>query len=85
MVLFDSPVICEYSTQGTRAQTVPAKAARRRFKALRLRPWATASRRRTIGGYEMRWPENLRWAEWLDGQKRKVAQGLDALERKWPT
>lgn len=84
MVLFDSPVICEYlDSRHKGAKLFPAAGARR-FKALRQQALGDGILDAALlARYEtaMR-PENLRWAEWVDGQKRKVAHGLDALEKE---
>jgi glutathione S-transferase len=82
MVLYDSPVICEYlDSLHSGAKLFPAVGAAR---------W-TALRQQALGDgildaallarYEgaLR-PENLRWAEWSEGQMRKVRQGLAALD-----
>jgi glutathione S-transferase len=82
MVLYDSPVICEYlDSLHSGAKLFPAAGAAR---------W-TALRQQALGDgildaallarYEgaLR-PENLRWKEWSEGQMTKVRQGLAALE-----
>jgi len=82
MVLYDSPVICEYlDSLHSGAKLFPAAGAAR---------W-TALRQQALGDgildaallarYEsfLR-PENLRWQEWSDGQMAKVRQGLAAAE-----
>jgi glutathione S-transferase len=83
-VLFDSPVICEYlDTRHKGAKVFPPSGARR-FKALRLQALGDGILDAALlARYEtaMR-PESLRWPEWTDGQKRKVGNGLDALERE---
>jgi glutathione S-transferase len=83
-VLFDSPVICEYlDSRHKGAKLFPAAGARR-FKALRLQALGDGMLDAALlARYEtaMR-PENLRWPEWVEGQKRKFAQGLDALEKE---
>jgi glutathione S-transferase len=79
---YDSAVICEYlDTLHRKGKFFPEPGAQR-FAALRqqaltdgmldaavLTRYETAVR-----------PEPLRWKDWIDGQKRKVFGGLDALE-----
>ncbi|HZS81241.1 MAG TPA: glutathione S-transferase [Stellaceae bacterium] len=82
--LYDSPVICEYLDTlhaGSKIFPPPGPA---RWTALRrqalgdgildaaiLRRYETAVR-----------PQALQWADWIEGQMRKVRGGLDALERE---
>ncbi|MBV9521588.1 MAG: glutathione S-transferase [Alphaproteobacteria bacterium] len=80
--LYDSPVICEYldSLHGGTKFFPPAGAAR----------W-TALRRQALGDgvldaailcrYETAArPKALQWADWIEGQMRKVRGALDAIE-----
>jgi glutathione S-transferase len=79
---YDSPVICEYlDTLHQKAKFFP-EAGPRRFAALRwqaltdgMMDAAVLSRYETAVR-----PESLRWKDWIEGQKRKVFGGLDALE-----
>lgn len=79
LVLYDSPVICEYldSLHGAQKLFPPAGPAR----------W-TALRAQALGdgildaGILTRYevfvrPENLRWPAWIDGQKEKMDRALD--------
>jgi len=79
--LIDSAVICEYLDQRKGGKLFPTGPAR----------WTALSRMALCDGildaailrrYESQRPENLRSAEWDARQKRKVDQGLDALERE---
>ncbi|MEO8559517.1 MAG: glutathione S-transferase [Rhodospirillales bacterium] len=84
MVLFDSPVICEYLDSRHKGAKLFPPSGARRFKALRLQALGDGILDAALlARYEtaMR-PENLRWTEWVDGQKRKIAQGLEALEKE---
>jgi glutathione S-transferase len=82
LVLYDSRVICAYlDSLGQGPELIPAGGSER---------WA-ALRREALGdgimdaGVGMRYetvlrPEGLRWADWIAGQKGKIARALDALE-----
>ncbi len=83
-VLFDSPVVCEYLDSRHKGTKLFPASGPRRFKALRLQALGDGILDAALlARYEtaMR-PENMRWSEWIDGQKRKVVQGLDALEKE---
>jgi glutathione S-transferase len=83
IVLFDSPVICEYLDSKHRGDKVFPASGARRWKALRQQALGDGILDAALlVRYEsfMR-PENLRWAEWMAGQKKKFLQGLDALEK----
>ena len=84
LVLFDSPVICEYLDSKHRGDKVFPASGARRWKALRQQALADGILDAALlVRYEsfMR-PENLRWPEWMAGQKKKFMQGLDALEKE---
>jgi len=84
MTLFDSPVICEYLDSKHRGDKLFPASGARRWKALRLQAIGDGILDAALlARYEtaMR-PENLRWTDWLDGQKRKLAQALDQLEKE---
>jgi glutathione S-transferase len=84
MTLFDSPVICEYLDSKHKGDKLFPVSGARRWKALRLQAIGDGLLDAALlGRYEtaMR-PENLRWTEWLDGQKRKIAQVLNLLEKE---
>jgi glutathione S-transferase len=82
VVLFDSPVICEYlDSFAGGGKLFPAGSER----------W-TALRRQALGDgildalvlirYEDLRPEDKRWSDWTYGQARKARQGLAAAERE---
>lgn len=82
MVLYDSPVICEY-IDGLHSGTklFPAAGAVR-WTALRLQALGdgildAAILVRYEGAVR---PEEKRWSDWIDGQMRKVRGALDSLE-----
>ncbi len=84
MSLFDSPVICEYLDSKHRgAKLFPASGARR-WKALRQQAIGDGILDAAIlARYETALrPENLRWPDWLTGQKKKFTQSLDLLEKE---
>ncbi len=84
MTLFDSPVICEYLDSKHKGDKLFPASGARRWKALRLQAIGDGILDAALlARYEtaMR-PENLRWTDWLDGQKRKLAQALDQLEKE---
>lgn len=84
--LFDSRVICDY-LESHRASAAPALVPRSepaRSRALRLEALADGI---VDAGILIRYevalrPEDKRWPEWIEGQSRKVLQGLSALERE---
>ena len=83
-VLYDSPVICEYlDTLHDGRKLFPA-AGPARWTALRRQALGDGILDAAIlGRYETNLrPEELRWDAWIDGQRRKVRGGLDALERE---
>jgi glutathione S-transferase len=84
MTLFDSPVICEYLDSKHKGDKLFPASGARRWKALRLQAIGDGILDAALlARYEtaMR-PEKLRWTDWLDGQKRKLAQALDQLEKE---
>jgi glutathione S-transferase len=81
-MLYDSTVICEYldSVHG-RGQLLPASGAPR-WQVLRTQALADGIVDAGIlvrGETEWR-PQELRWPQWLAGQRLKMTQGLSALE-----
>jgi glutathione S-transferase len=81
LVLYDSPVICEYlDTQHDGPKLFPASGTAR-WVALRQQALGDGVLDAAIlGRYEnLRPPEN-RWPDWLDAQLRKVRGALAALE-----
>ena len=81
MVLYDSPVICEYlDTQHSGAKLFPA-AGKARWMALRQQALGDGILDAAIlGRYEILRPKEYQWADWIDGQLRKVRGALAALE-----
>ncbi len=80
LVLFDSPVICEYLAARVGAELVPREGMAR-WRVLRLQALADgildAAVLRLLEG---RRPENQRNPDWAERQKRTVARGVDSLE-----
>lgn len=80
--LYDSRVICRYLDKTFRLGMYPKRGE---FEMLTLE--ATADAIMDAGVlmvYERRFrPENHQDADWLEGQWRKVARSLDALEARW--
>lgn len=79
---YDSPVICEYLDTLHRKPKLFPEPGPQRFAALRwqaltdgIMDAAVLSRYETAVR-----PESFRWKDWIEGQKRKVFGGLDALE-----
>jgi glutathione S-transferase len=83
MVLFDSPVICEYlDSIGAGRKLFPA-AGWERWTALRQQALADGILDAVIlCAYETMRPEEKRWNGWTEGQMRKAHQGLAAIERE---
>jgi glutathione S-transferase len=82
--LYDSPVICEYldGLHGNK-KLIPA-AGPERWRVLRTQALTDGILEAAIlVFYEVTHrPSELHWSAWLDGQREKVQQGLDALERE---
>ncbi|MGH7124909.1 MAG: glutathione S-transferase [Stellaceae bacterium] len=81
LVLYDSPVICEYldSLHGG-AKLFPAGGSPR-WIALRQQALGDGMLEAAIlNRYEQLRPEEYRWPEWTDGQMRKVRGAVAALE-----
>jgi glutathione S-transferase len=80
--LFDSRVICEY-LDGLHDARLHPPAGPDRWRALRLQALADgicdAAVLRLLEG---RRPPAFQWPDWVAKQRRKVTQGLDALERE---
>jgi len=86
LVLYDSPVICEYlDTLHAGAKLFPA-AGKPRWLALRQQALGDGILEAAIlGRYESVRPEQFRWQEWIDAQLRKVRGALAALEHEAET
>jgi glutathione S-transferase len=85
-VLFDSRVICEYLDATHGGQLFPADGAARwsRLSELALADGMTGAA--LLARYEnVLRPEELRWADWTDGQLAKVRTGLEWLETAAPS
>ena len=81
LVLYDSPVICEYidSLHGG-AKLFPA-AGNQRWIALRQQALGDGILEAAIlNRYEQLRPKEYQWPEWTDGQMRKVRGAVAALE-----
>jgi glutathione S-transferase len=81
LVLYDSPVICEYlDTLQTGTKLFPA-AGQARWVALRQQALGDGILEAAIlGRYESVRPEQFLWQDWIDAQLRKVRGALAALE-----
>jgi glutathione S-transferase len=81
LVLYDSPVICEYlDTLHTGAKLFPA-AGQARWIALRQQALGDGILEAAIlGRYETVRPKEFQWPDWIDAQLRKVRGALGALE-----
>jgi glutathione S-transferase len=81
MVLYDSPVICEYlDTLNEGPKLFPAS-GKARWLALRQQALGDGILDAAIlGRYEVLRPEERRWQDWIDAQLRKVRGALAALE-----
>jgi glutathione S-transferase len=81
MVLYDSPVICEYlDTQHGGAKLFPAS-GKARWMALRQQALGDGILDAAIlGRYEILRPKEHQWPDWIDAQLRKVRGALAALE-----
>ena len=81
LVLYDSPVICEYldSLHGG-AKFFPAS-GKARWVALRQQALGDGILDAAIlGRYEILRPKEFQWPDWIDAQLRKVRGALAALE-----
>ena len=85
--LFDSRVICEFlDTLGNVPRLFPATGIER-WNALRLQSLCDGVLdAAVITRYEIAVrPEQLRWKDWIAGQRAKIDGGVDALEREQPS
>jgi len=81
-VLFDSRVICEYLDSLSESIVIFPANGPARWQALQQQAMADGMMDAGIAArYEtfMR-PENLRWSDWSDGQRRKFTRAVDMLE-----
>lgn len=81
MVLYDSPVICEYlDTLHGGTKLFPAS-GKPRWLALRQQALGDGILDAAIlGRYEILRPKEYQWQDWIDAQLRKVRGALAALE-----
>jgi glutathione S-transferase len=81
MVLYDSPVICEYlDTLHSGPKLFPA-VGKPRWMALRQQALGDGILDAAIlGRYEILRPKEYQWPDWIDAQLRKVRGALGALE-----
>jgi glutathione S-transferase len=81
LVLYDSPVICEYlDTLHSGAKLFPA-GGKARWLALRQQALGDGILDAAIlGRYEILRPKEYQWPDWMDAQMRKVRGALAALE-----
>jgi glutathione S-transferase len=81
LVIYDSPVICEYlDTLHSGAKLFPA-AGKARWIALRQQALGDGILDAAIlGRYEALRPREFQWQDWTDAQLRKVRGALSALE-----
>lgn len=85
--LYDSPVICEYlGTLAEGPSLVPASGPDR-WRVLRQQALCDGILDAGILHFyeKAHRPNNLWWNPWLDGQREKATQGLDALESEVET
>jgi len=80
--LYDSAVICEYLDTLHAGQRFFPASGPQRFSALRRQALTDGILEAAVlCRYEAAVrPEALRWHDWIEGQKRKIRGGLDALE-----
>jgi glutathione S-transferase len=81
LVLYDSPVICEYlDTLNAGPKLFPAS-GKARWLALRQQALGDGILDAAIlGRYEVLRPKEFQWPDWIDAQLRKVRGALGALE-----
>ena len=81
MVLYDSPVICEYLDTLHGGQKLFPATGKTRWTALRQQALADGILDAAIlGRYEILRPKEYLWQDWIDAQLRKVRGALAALE-----
>jgi glutathione S-transferase len=83
--LYDSRVICEYLCHHAGNKDILPDEPVSRFKLLTLQSLAVGL---MDSGVNLRYetglrPEAMRWPEWIERQKVRLAAGLDDLEASW--
>ena len=80
--LYDSPVVCEYLDSLHAGPKLVPPSGPERFRVLRLQALCDGILEAgVLVYYELaNRPKELQWQPWLDGQREKARQGLDALE-----
>lgn len=83
LALYDSVVICEYLDASVGGRLIPGGGVER-WEVLRRQALADGILDAGIQVFYERLhrPAELQWEAWMDGQRAKVHQGLDALERE---
>jgi glutathione S-transferase len=81
LVLYDSPVICEYLDTLHGGPTLFPASGKARWLALRQQALGDGILDAAIlGRYEVLRPKEFQWPDWIDAQLRKVRGALGALE-----
>ncbi|HXP29814.1 MAG TPA: glutathione S-transferase N-terminal domain-containing protein [Stellaceae bacterium] len=81
LVLYDSPVICEYLDTLHDGPKIFPPDGKERWIALRQQALGDGVLEAAIlGRYEMVRPQEYQWQDWIDAQLRKVRSALAALE-----
>jgi len=81
LVLYDSPVICEYLDTLHDGPKIFPPHGQERWIALRQQALGDGMLEAAIlGRYEMVRPQEYQWQDWIDAQLRKVRSALAALE-----
>lgn len=82
--LYDSPVICEYLSSLVPERLLVPASGPERWRVLRVQALCDGVLDAGILYFyeKSHRPRHLWWEPWLDGQKEKALQGLDALERE---
>jgi len=80
--LYDSPVICEYLDTLHTAERLVAPSGPARFVTLRRQALCDGILEAGVLVYYefVHRPKQLQWEPWVEGQRQKARQGLDALE-----
>jgi glutathione S-transferase len=80
MTLYDSPVICEYLDTLSGGKMLPAS-GKKRWMVLRQQALADGVLDAgVVTRYELLRPKEFQFADWMDGQLRKIRGAVSALE-----